>query len=146
MKAMVYAPTPFSTRYHLVKMSMLCQPVLSLGVQAGLLLVPPERPAPHVLLVLLALHVLPVPPVLQCGLDEGRLARWLVRLEAGYPPNPYHNRTHAADVTRNVHVLMTRGGLGAAATVGWGGADDIAQLAIYLAAVRCVQLLPWLGV
>ena len=66
----------------------------------------------------------------QCGLDEGRLARWLVRLEQGYPPNPYHNRTHAADVTRNVHMLLTRGGMGAAAAV-----DDISSLAAYMAAV-----------
>ncbi|WIA11311.1 hypothetical protein OEZ85_011434 [Tetradesmus obliquus] len=68
--------------------------------------------------------------VKRCGLDEGRLARWLVRLEQGYPPNPYHNRTHAADVTRNVHVLLTRGGLGAAAA-----ADDISTVAAYMAAV-----------
>jgi hypothetical protein len=66
----------------------------------------------------------------QCGLDEGRLARWLVRLEQGYPPNPYHNRTHAADVTRNLHVLLMRGGMGTAAA-----ADDIAMLAAYMAAV-----------
>jgi hypothetical protein len=71
----------------------------------------------------------------QCGLDEGRLARWLVRLEQGYPPNPYHNRTHAADVTRNVHVLLTRGGMAAAAA-----ADDLSTLAAYLAAVSGAAL------
>jgi hypothetical protein len=74
----------------------------------------------------------------QCGLDEGRLARWLVRLEQGYPPNPYHNRTHAADVTRNLHVLLTRGGMGAAAAA---AADEIAMLAAYMAAVSAAVIL-----
>ncbi|KAJ9531289.1 hypothetical protein QJQ45_006719 [Haematococcus lacustris] len=31
-------------------------------------------------------------------LDEGKLARWLCRIEEGYAANPYHNRIHAADV------------------------------------------------
>lgn len=36
------------------------------------------------------------------GLDEVRLARFLVAIEEGYPDNPYHNRMHAADVLRNL--------------------------------------------
>jgi hypothetical protein len=45
-------------------------------------------------------------------------------------------RTHAADVLRNVHVIMSRGGLAAA-----GLGDDLAVLATYLAAVSswCTQ-------
>ncbi len=40
------------------------------------------------------------------------LPSFLVRVEDGYcHPNPYHNRTHAADVLRSLHVLATRGGI-----------------------------------
>ena len=31
------------------------------------------------------------------------------RIEEGYPSNPYHCRTHAADVLRSLHVLLNRG-------------------------------------
>ncbi|GAX86004.1 hypothetical protein CEUSTIGMA_g13420.t1 [Chlamydomonas eustigma] len=44
-------------------------------------------------------------------LDEAKLARFLICIEDGYRDNPYHNRTHAADVLRNVHVITVRGGL-----------------------------------
>ena len=37
--------------------------------------------------------------------------RFLVRVEEGYQANDYHNRTHAADVLRNMHCIATRGGL-----------------------------------
>eukprot|EP00798_Chlamydomonas_sp_ICE-L_P016333 gene16333-22523_t len=37
------------------------------------------------------------------GLDESKLARFLTRVEDGYPPHPYHCREHAADVLRTLH-------------------------------------------
>ena len=43
--------------------------------------------------------------------------------------NPYHNRTHAADVLQTLHVLLHRGGLVP------GYADPITLLACYLAAI-----------
>ena len=55
--------------------------------------------------------------------------RFLHRMEAGYKPNPYHNRTHAADVLHTLHVLLHRGGLVP------GYADPMSLLACYLAAI-----------
>ena len=37
--------------------------------------------------------------------------RFLLRIEQGYPNNPYHSRVHAADVLRMFHVVLTRGGV-----------------------------------
>ncbi|KAJ9520544.1 hypothetical protein QJQ45_007398 [Haematococcus lacustris] len=62
-------------------------------------------------------------------LDHTKLARWLCRIEDGYCANPYHNRSHAADVVQTMHMLLTRGGLMP------GYADRLTQLAAYLAAV-----------
>lgn len=49
----------------------------------------------------------------------------------GYPANPYHNRVHAADVLRNLHVIVTRGGvlkqLGAARAPAPEAADLLAS-------------------
>ena len=39
------------------------------------------------------------------------MPRFLIRIEDGYPPNPYHCRTHAADVLRTLHVVSIRGGV-----------------------------------
>ena len=35
----------------------------------------------------------------------------LSAVQAGYHPNPYHNATHAADVTQVNYFIMTRGGI-----------------------------------
>ena len=43
------------------------------------------------------------------NLNETKLARFLMRIEEGYPNNPYHCRTHAADVLRSLHVVLNRG-------------------------------------
>ena len=34
-----------------------------------------------------------------------------MRIEDGYPSNPYHCRTHAADVLRMMHLMLDRGGV-----------------------------------
>jgi len=44
-------------------------------------------------------------------LKEVKLARFLLRIEDGYLDNPYHNRTHAADVLRTLNAIATRGGV-----------------------------------
>ncbi|KAJ9505875.1 hypothetical protein QJQ45_010053 [Haematococcus lacustris] len=62
-------------------------------------------------------------------LDQVKLARWLCCIEDGYCANPYHNRSHAADVLQTMHMLLTRGGLAP------GYADQQSMLAAYLAAV-----------
>ncbi|GAX77145.1 hypothetical protein CEUSTIGMA_g4591.t1 [Chlamydomonas eustigma] len=52
----------------------------------------------------------------RCGLLPGRfqinqvrLACFLHHIEAGYRDNPYHCRIHAADVLRNMYVILTKG-------------------------------------
>jgi len=67
-------------------------------------------------------------------ISEVKLARFLVAIEDGYNTdrdNPYHNRTHACDVLRTLHVIMTRGGVKGALSK----AQDVALMAAYLAAV-----------
>lgn len=68
-------------------------------------------------------------------LDEGKLVKFLMRVEEGYPNNPYHNRIHAADVLRSLHVLVVRGGL-----ITQGYCDEIALMACYLSAVGACTL------
>ena len=41
----------------------------------------------------------------------GGPTRYLQRIEEGYKEGIYHCRAHAADVLRNMHVLLTRGGV-----------------------------------
>ena len=62
-------------------------------------------------------------------LDVIRLARFLRRVEDGYLPNPYHNKTHAADVLQSQFMLLTAGGLGRRA------ADPLILLAAVLSAI-----------
>jgi len=63
------------------------------------------------------------------GISGRTLARFLRAVEAGYQGNPYHNKTHAADVLQSVHVLLTRGG------VAPHYATPFTQMCCYLAAV-----------
>ncbi|PNW74794.1 hypothetical protein CHLRE_12g509550v5 [Chlamydomonas reinhardtii] len=62
-------------------------------------------------------------------LDATKLARFLRKIEDGYPDNPYHNKTHAADVLQGMHCLLTRGGLHKRL------GEDVAIFASYLAAI-----------
>ncbi|GAX85340.1 hypothetical protein CEUSTIGMA_g12757.t1 [Chlamydomonas eustigma] len=48
---------------------------------------------------------------LRLRLEERKLARFLICIEDGYRDNPYHCRIHAADVLRNLHVIVTQGQL-----------------------------------
>ena len=76
---------------------------------------------PVALLGLFTLHWLPSQAGYGCRtdlirtfkLEETKLARFLWRIEEGYPNNPYHNRTHAADVLQSTFMLITQGGLSA---------------------------------
>ncbi|KAK9839551.1 hypothetical protein WJX84_002829 [Apatococcus fuscideae] len=67
--------------------------------------------------------------VREFDLDVIRLARFLRRVEDGYLPNPYHNKTHAADVLQSQFMLLTAGGLGRRA------ADPLILLAAVLSAI-----------
>mmetsp|Transcript_17793 Transcript_17793/g.26112 ORF Transcript_17793/g.26112 Transcript_17793/m.26112 type:complete len:537 (+) Transcript_17793:18-1628(+) len=44
------------------------------------------------------------------GVEEEKLCEFLRVVEAKYNKNPYHNNTHAADVTQTVHALLQMGG------------------------------------
>jgi hypothetical protein len=59
-------------------------------------------------------------------LPEERLIPFLDNVESKYIDNPYHNRIHAADVTRGIHLMLHLG----LATV----LDDEQKLALYIAA------------
>ncbi|KAG2486839.1 hypothetical protein HYH03_014522 [Edaphochlamys debaryana] len=63
------------------------------------------------------------------GLQPNRVARLLRALEAGYPDNPYHCATHAADVLRSLHALLH----GAQLTEHY--LDPLGLLGAYLAAI-----------
>lgn len=63
-------------------------------------------------------------------MDDHRLVKFLMRVEDGYPNNPYHNRIHAADVLQSLHVLVVRGGL-----IGHGFCDEVSLTSCYLSAV-----------
>jgi hypothetical protein len=43
------------------------------------------------------------------GINEKLFRHWLLKMETGYDrKNPYHNSTHAADVTHSLHYFITR--------------------------------------
>eukprot|EP00741_Cyanophora_paradoxa_P019347 tig00000215_g18675.t1 len=65
---------------------------------------------PLLAVALAALEAIRLPPRLR--LDAARFAAFVSHVEDGYLENPYHNRTHAADVTQCMTFLLTRGGLG----------------------------------
>lgn len=65
-------------------------------------------------------------------LSQVRLARFLCRIEEGYPDNPYHSRIHAADVLRNLYCILTRGGLLKAI---WPDSPDTGLLMAFLSAI-----------
>jgi hypothetical protein len=43
------------------------------------------------------------------NIPEDKLVSFLGKLEHGYIDNPYHNRIHAADVTRSIHYMFAAG-------------------------------------
>ena len=45
------------------------------------------------------------------NIDDQALRNFLGALQSGYHPNPYHNATHAADVTQINYFIITTGGL-----------------------------------
>ncbi len=42
------------------------------------------------------------------GLEESVLYNFMKQIQDGYRANPYHNKTHATDVTQTVYYLCTR--------------------------------------
>ena len=70
-------------------------------------------------------------------MDDHRLVKFLMRIEDGYPNNPYHNRIHAADVLQSLHVLIVRGGL---KTPDHPYCDDVSLASCYLSAVRLSRI------
>ena len=45
------------------------------------------------------------------NIDTEVLLNWCSAIESGYHPNPYHNSTHAADVTQILHYILFPGGM-----------------------------------
>ncbi|KAL6760116.1 3',5'-cyclic-nucleotide phosphodiesterase [Haematococcus lacustris] len=63
-------------------------------------------------------------------LHEHKLVKFLMKIEDGYPKNPYHNRVHAADVLQSLHVLVVRGGL-----INFGYCDEVGLVSCYLSSI-----------
>jgi hypothetical protein len=62
-------------------------------------------------------------------LPPARVARFLRVVEANYFGNPYHNKTHAADVVQTMHVVLLKSGMAGSAY-----ADPVTHLGCLLAA------------
>ena len=63
-------------------------------------------------LYFLALAVLNAHGLVQsCNIDLLKLRNFLLRIEAGYGNNPYHNSCHAGDVMLNVHLFVSKNGI-----------------------------------
>ncbi|KAK9803589.1 hypothetical protein WJX72_002875 [[Myrmecia] bisecta] len=89
-----------------------------------------QAEAPEHPLSVMAFHLLTASGLVKhFRLNEIKLARFLNRIEAGYPDNPYHNRLHAMEVFQKMHMLLQHAGL-----LRHGVCDDLGALAGYLAA------------
>ena len=72
-----------------------------------------------------------------CSIDEASLARYLRRVEEGYPVgNPYHCRTHGADVVRAMYCLLTQGGVLQTVWPDEGAADMALLTGVFSAAIH----------
>ena len=72
-----------------------------------------------------------------CSIDEARLACYLRRVEEGYPVgNPYHCRTHGADVVRAMYCLLTQGGVLQTVWPDEGAADMALLTGVFSAAIH----------
>lgn len=47
-----------------------------------------------------------------CSLNLNKLAAFIKTVESGYAENPYHSRTHAADVVQGVCFTLIASGMG----------------------------------
>ena len=71
------------------------------------------------------------------SIDKVRLARYLRRMEEGYPVgNPYHCRTHGADVVRAMYCLLTQGGVLQTVWPDEGAADMALLTGVFSAAIH----------
>jgi len=43
------------------------------------------------------------------GIETDVFNRFILRIQTGYPNNPYHNSTHAADVVQTTNYLIVKG-------------------------------------
>lgn len=43
------------------------------------------------------------------NINEAQFAHFMLKIEAGYPNNAYHNRVHVANVLQSTYVLLTKG-------------------------------------
>jgi hypothetical protein len=74
--------------------------------------------------------------------------RLCLAIEEGYNPNPYHNKTHAADVLQAMHAILVNTGMAVLDTAPSAGdinsnkgyCGPLIMLACLLAAVSALQL------